>query len=153
MEKLASQGIRFNQFYAMNVCSPTRISLMTGQNAARHRSTNWINPTTDNRGKQGPPNWNWKRPESDSVTLPGLLRKLGYRTIHIGKGHFGPQDSAGADPRRLGFDENVGGAAFGAPEAITEAKTMVGHSQGASRSAAFGTLPRIGYLSFRSTDD
>ena len=115
MEKLASQGIRFNQFYAMSVCSPTRISLMTGQNAARHRSTNWINPTTDNRGKQGPPNWNWKGLSPDSVTLPGLLRKQGYRTIHIGKGHFGPQDSAAADPQRLGFDENVGGAAFGAP--------------------------------------
>ena len=43
MERLAKQGIRFNQFYAMSVCSPTRISIMTGQNAARHRATNWIN--------------------------------------------------------------------------------------------------------------
>ena len=33
MERLAKQGIRFNQFYAMSVCSPTRISIMTGQNA------------------------------------------------------------------------------------------------------------------------
>ena len=30
MERLAKQGIRFNQFYAMSVCSPTRISIMTG---------------------------------------------------------------------------------------------------------------------------
>ncbi|MEM7560875.1 MAG: sulfatase-like hydrolase/transferase, partial [Planctomycetota bacterium] len=37
MERLAKQGIRFNQFYAMSVCSPTRISIMTGQNAARPR--------------------------------------------------------------------------------------------------------------------
>src|SRR6188768_2588305 len=36
MERLAKRGIRFNQFCAMSVCSPTRISLMTGQNAARH---------------------------------------------------------------------------------------------------------------------
>ena len=55
MERLAARGIRFNQFYAMSVCSPTRISIMTGQNAARHRTTNWINPDKDNGGPQGPP--------------------------------------------------------------------------------------------------
>ena len=52
MERLAGQGIRFNQFYAMSVCSPTRISIMTGQNAARHRATNWINPDQNNAGPQ-----------------------------------------------------------------------------------------------------
>ncbi|MCW0221074.1 MAG: sulfatase-like hydrolase/transferase, partial [Prosthecobacter sp.] len=29
MERLAARGIRFNQFCAMSVCSPTRISIMT----------------------------------------------------------------------------------------------------------------------------
>ncbi len=60
MERLASSGIRFNNFYAMSVCSPTRISIMTGQNAARHRTTNWINPDQDNAGPSGPSDWNWK---------------------------------------------------------------------------------------------
>jgi len=60
MERLAKQGIRFNQFYAMSVCSPTRISIMTGQNAARHRATNWINPANNNRGTFGAPAWNWE---------------------------------------------------------------------------------------------
>ena len=50
MERLAARGIRFNNFYCMSVCSPTRISLMTGQNAARHRTTNWINPDNNNAG-------------------------------------------------------------------------------------------------------
>ena len=59
MERLARRGIRFNNFYAMSVCSPTRISIMTGQNAARHHATNWINPDKDNRGPYGPPEWNW----------------------------------------------------------------------------------------------
>ena len=31
MERLAKRGIRFNQLYAMSVCSPTRNSIMTGQ--------------------------------------------------------------------------------------------------------------------------
>ena len=60
MERLAKQGIRFNQFYAMSVCSPSRISIMTGQNAARHRTTNWIHPDKNNGGDQGPPQWNWE---------------------------------------------------------------------------------------------
>jgi arylsulfatase A-like enzyme len=115
MERLASQGIRFNNFYAMSVCSPTRISIMTGQNAARHHTTNWINPRHNNRGPKGPPNWNWRGLKADDVTLPGLLGNAGYHTIHIGKGHFGPDDTAGAEPLNLGFSDNVGGASFGAP--------------------------------------
>lgn len=115
MERLASQGIRFNQFYAMSVCSPTRISIMTGQNAARHRATNWINPKTDNAGEFGNPDWNWAGLKPDDVTLPGVLRGAGYRTIHVGKAHFGPEEHPGEEPLNLGFDVNVAGAAFGAP--------------------------------------
>ena len=115
MQRLASMGIRFNNFYAMSVCSPTRISIMTGQNAARHHATNWINPRSDNRGPLGPPDWNWKGLNNDSVTLPGLLQDAGYRTIHVGKGHFGPDNSQGAEPLNLGFTINVAGASFGAP--------------------------------------
>ena len=115
MERLASQGIRFNNFYAMSVCSPTRISIMTGQNAARHHATNWINPDRDNRGPMGPPDWNWKGLTKADVTLPRLLHAAGYRTIHVGKAHFGPRAFEGAEPLNLGFDVNVGGASFGAP--------------------------------------
>ncbi len=115
MERLARRGIQFNNFYAMSVCSPTRISIMTGQNAARHHATNWINPRGNNRGPFGPPDWNWKGLTKESITLPGLLQKAGYRTIHVGKGHFGPNDTVGSEPLNLGFDVNVGGASFGAP--------------------------------------
>ncbi len=115
MERLAARGIRFNQFYAMSVCSPTRVSIMTGQNAARHRTTNWINPWGDNAGDFGPKDWNWKGLKSGDVTLPGELQKLGYRTIHVGKGHFGPEGTPGEDPANLGFDINLAGRSFGAP--------------------------------------
>ena len=36
MERLAKQGVRFSQFYAQSVCSPTRASLMTGQIGRAH---------------------------------------------------------------------------------------------------------------------
>ncbi len=43
MERLAAIGAWFGNFYSHNVCSPTRVSIMTGQNAARYRTTDWIN--------------------------------------------------------------------------------------------------------------
>lgn len=115
MERLAKQGVRFNQFYAMSVCSPSRISLLTGQNAARHGATNWINPSGNNKGKFGPPKWDWEGLEKGDVTLAGILGREGYRTIHVGKAHLGPRGTEGSDPLKLGFEENVGGASFGAP--------------------------------------
>ena len=115
LERLAGQGVRFSNFYAMSVCSPTRVSLMTGQTSARHQTTQWIDPAQANSGKFGPPQWNWKGLTANSVTLPRLLQQAGYRTIHCGKGHFGPFDSEGADPTKLGFDRNVGGSAAGQP--------------------------------------
>ncbi len=115
MERLAARGIRFNNFCAMSVCSPTRISIMTGQNAARHHTTNWINPDKDNAGPEGPPDWNWQGLKKNDVTLARLMEEGGYRTIHVGKGHFGPRAFEGANPANLGFDINVAGAAIGAP--------------------------------------
>ena len=104
MERLAARGIRFNNFCAMSVCSPTRISIMTGQNAARHRTTNWINPDGNNAGPKGPPQWNWQGLTKGDVTLPRLMQADGYRTIHVGKGHFG-------HPIRPGLHIEVAGLA------------------------------------------
>ena len=115
MERLAARGIRCNNFCAMSVCSPTRISIMTGQNAARHRTTNWINPDNNNAGLSGPPDWNWQGLKKGDVTLPRIMQANGYRTIHVGKGHFAPREFEGADPRAIGFDINVAGASIGAP--------------------------------------
>ena len=137
MERLAEGGIRFNNFYSMSVCSPTRVSLMTGQNAARHRTTNWINPDRNNGGPNGPPEWNWEGLNGGDVTLARLLATSGYRTIHVGKGHFGPRDSEGADPLNLGFEVNVGGASIGAPGSYYGRENF-GHGGKRARSAVPG---------------
>ena len=69
----------------------------------------------NNAGTQGPPDWDWKGLGSGDVTLPGLLQDQGYRTIHVGKGHFGPEETDGANPANLGFDVNIAGRSIGAP--------------------------------------
>lgn len=149
MERLASRGIRFNNFYAMSVCSPTRISIMTGQNAARHRTTNWINPEENNGGPQGPPDWNWNGLSSSDVTLAKPLKACGYRTIHVGKGHFGSGNSEGADPGNLGFDVNIAGTAYGSP-ASYYGKKNYGHSKQKNAANARRAVP--GLEKYHGTD-
>lgn len=117
MERLARQGIRFSTFYAQSVSSPSRTSIMTGQNAARHRTTNWINAESNNRTVYGPLDWNWEGIHTSVPVYPKLLQAGGYRTIHIGKAHFGCQHNASSDPVNVGFDVNIGGSSIGHPGA------------------------------------
>ncbi|MEM1061391.1 MAG: sulfatase-like hydrolase/transferase, partial [Planctomycetota bacterium] len=115
MERLAATGTRFETFYAMSVCSPTRVSLLTGQNAARHHTTQWIKSESNNRGAAGPPDWGWLGIEAGDVTLPALLDDAGYRTLFVGKAHFGPDDVFGELPQNFGFDVNIAGCSYGSP--------------------------------------
>jgi arylsulfatase A-like enzyme len=127
MQRLADSGMKFTEAYACSVCSPTRVSLMTGLNAARHRVTNWTlrkNASNDRRHPTlGFPKWNVNglSPEPGiertvhAVALPELLRQAGYRTIHAGKAHFGAIGTPGSDPQNIGFDVNIAGHAAGGP--------------------------------------
>jgi len=115
MEDLASRGMRFETFYANSVCSPIRVSIMTGQSSARHHTTQWIRSEGNNRGPQGPPDWQWEGITKNHQTLAGLLKKDGYKTIYAGKAHFGPIDFYGEFPSNFGFDVNIGGCSWGQP--------------------------------------
>lgn len=115
MERLANQGIRFSTFYANSVSSPSRTSIMTGQTSARHHTTNWINSETNNRNQYGPQEWNWQGLKKNDWTLPRMLHEQGYKTIHVGKAHFGCMDSEGEFPQNIGFDVNIAGSSIGQP--------------------------------------
>ena len=130
MERLAARGMKFTQAYACPLSSPTRISIMTGQNAMRHRVTNWTlfrNTSPDRHYKSSVvevPAWNVngmacepgvERTVYVRETLPSILREAGYRTIHAGKAHWGARETPGADPTTLGFDVNIAGHAAGGP--------------------------------------
>ncbi|RUA08111.1 MAG: sulfatase [Flavobacteriia bacterium] len=129
MERLAKEGMKFTQAYATPVCTPTRVSLMTGMNAARHRVTNWtsakdkLRKTEKNHKTLIIPQWNMNglspvagHPHAVYATpLPKLLQKAGYYTIHVGKAHFGARGTIGANPLNIGFDVNIGGTGAGQP--------------------------------------
>ena len=129
LERLAREGARFREAYATPVCTPSRVSLLTGLGTARHGVTNWtLHPGKDLGVRTRSlvlPDWNCdglqpkgyagKRGFASDTTLPFLLRAAGYRTIHVGKAHLGAVGTPGADPLNLGFDVNVGGSAAGQP--------------------------------------
>lgn len=127
MERLSSEGMKFTQAYSTPVCTPTRVSLISGMNAARHRVTNWTlqknkSMVTPPKGLKMP-NWNLNGAQTtDTINqsvhitpLPQLLKDHGYTTIHAGKAHFGALDTPGANPTDFGFDINIAGHAAGAP--------------------------------------
>ncbi len=136
MERLAERGVRFTQAYACSVCSPTRVSLMSGLNAARHRVTNWtLRKNATNDGKHATlefPDWNVNGLSPVAgiertvhvKALPEQLREVGYRTIHVGKAHFGAVGTPGADPKNIGFDRNIGGHAAGGPGSYLAAQNF-----------------------------
>src|SRR3546814_108191 len=102
MERLAREGMKFTNAYSTPVCTPTRISLITGMNAAHHGVTNWTHPLRDRPTDRSdslfnPAEWNYNGlspvegiPHTIHATpLPELLKEAGYFTIHAGKAHWG----------------------------------------------------------------
>jgi arylsulfatase A-like enzyme len=118
--RLAAEGMNLTQAYAAcPVCSPTRASLMTGQNPARLDTTQYFGGTQPQGAKARP---NWKRPlypapylnrlPAEARTLAEALGDRGFTNWFGGKWHLGDQ---GSWPEDHGFDINVGGHRAGHP--------------------------------------
>ncbi len=119
MERLADSGIRFTDAYAYPLCSPTRVSIMTGHSAARHRVTQWTlrlgrDPSSRHETLRSP-TWRIEGLQPPTMTLPRILKGQGYHTIHCGKAHFGAHGTKGEDPCSHGFDVNIAGHCAGGP--------------------------------------
>lgn len=129
MERLAKGGLKFTNAYAAPVCTPTRVSIITGMNVAHHGVTNWTSPFKDTYSDAkdslyDPANWNVNgfTPVAGidkavhATAFPQLLKEAGYFTIHVGKAHWGPQGTPGASPYNAGFIVNISGHAAGHPQ-------------------------------------
>ena len=101
LTKLAKQGTRFTQAYtAAPNCSPTRVSILTGQFPARVGITDFL-PEGDKTERYLDPN--------KYFTLNEALSKAGYHTGIVGKWHMDTHhnDYKGG-PKAHGFDEVIG---------------------------------------------
>ncbi|WP_193211934.1 sulfatase-like hydrolase/transferase [Luteolibacter marinus] len=105
IDRLAAEGIRFEQFYVnSSICSPSRCALTTGQYPQRWKITSFLNNRADNE-RRGMAQWL----DPAAPTLARFLQDGGYATGHFGKWHLGGQrDVAEAPPiTRYGFDTSL----------------------------------------------
>lgn len=120
LQRMAARGVAFTQAYAASpVCTPTRAAILSGLHPARTRITDWTLHADRDFSRSMPgladPPWRKAGLAPDPSLLPERLRAAGYRTILVGKGHFGALGTPGADPRALGFDVCIAGHAPGGP--------------------------------------
>ena len=104
IDRLAKQGIRFTQFYvASPICSPSRVSYVTGCFPARWQINDYLHSRSGNKAHDCA---NWLDPKAP--TLARTLHDAGYATAHFGKWHMGGgRDVQDAPwPKEYGFDEH-----------------------------------------------
>ena len=83
LDKLASDGLKYNRFHTTALCSPTRTALLTGHNHHANNAGAIMELATAFPGNTG------VRPKS-ITTLAEILRQNGYSTGAFGKYHETP---------------------------------------------------------------
>ena len=96
IDALANGGVKFDQFYAQPMCTPTRAALMTGRYPFRYGLQTAVILSTHAYGLA-----------TDEYLLPQALKDAGYQTAIVGKWHLGHADPK-YWPRQRGFDHQYG---------------------------------------------
>jgi len=107
IDRLAAEGLRFANFHASPLCSPTRASLLTGRNAHTVGMGFLTDVDTGLSHSRGIPN-------PQAAMLSEILGEEGYATFAVGKWHLAPLGQASqagpfhAWPLGRGFDRFYG---------------------------------------------
>ena len=80
LDRLAADGLRFNQFHTTALCSPTRMAILIGRNHHSANAGSVMEVATAYQGNRG------QRPLS-VATVTEMLRLNGYNTAAFGKYH------------------------------------------------------------------
>ncbi|MBT3247910.1 MAG: arylsulfatase [Actinobacteria bacterium] len=106
-DRVAAQGLRYNQFHTTALCAPTRASLLTGRN---HHT---VHMGCITEVANSFPGYDSIIP-AEAATVAEVLRSNGYTTGMFGKGHLTPRWEVGPAgpfdrwPTGLGFDRFYG---------------------------------------------
>jgi len=104
IDQLASEGLRFSQFYNGARCCPSRASLLTGQ----YSHVAGIGHMTEDRGKEAYQG----RLSQNVLTIAEVLKLNGYQTMMTGKWHVTDNIERKGDisnwPIQRGFDKFYG---------------------------------------------
>ncbi|MEO2022035.1 MAG: sulfatase-like hydrolase/transferase [Pirellulaceae bacterium] len=105
IDRLAAEGIRFEQFYVNSpICSPSRTAITTGQYPQRWKITSYLAHRKLNQ-QRGMAQWL----DPAAPTLARFLQQAGYATGHFGKWHMGGQRDVDNAPAitDYGFDTSL----------------------------------------------
>src|SRR3954468_16266870 len=103
VERLAADGLRYNQFHTTALCSPTRTALLSGRNHHTNNMGSIAETATAFPGNTG------QRPAS-VAPVAEMLRLNGYSTSFYGKNHetaaweLSPSGPTTRRPTRRGFE-------------------------------------------------
>jgi arylsulfatase len=128
MDKLAYQGLILRSAYSTPSCSPSRASIMTGQNPLHH-------------GILRPPMYNEPGGLDGMVTLAAILQQLGYYCQGIGKWHMG--ENEGSLPQNVGFDDYYG--FLGVSDMYTEWRDVYFNPEVALSPTRFKAMEKLGF--------
>lgn len=125
LNRLATGGMRFTQFYNTGRCCPTRAALLTGL-YSHQAGVGWMMTDRGHDGYRGDLN---KR----CVTIAEALRPAGYSTYMSGKWHVTPHVRPDGPkhnwPRQRGFDRFYGtihgAGSFYDPNSLTRDNTQI----------------------------
>lgn len=98
IDALAAGGMKFVNAYSMPQCTPSRVSLLTGQYPCR---TGWVNHWDVPRWGVG--YFDWKQKEN--VTFARLMKEQGYATCAAGKWQINDFRLEPLAMEKHGFDE------------------------------------------------
>lgn len=111
IDRLTQEGMRFADMHSSSaVCTPSRYSILTGRYCWRSRLKSGV---LDGTGTN--------LIEPGRLTLPGLLKRAGYRTGGVGKWHLGLGEGEAADysrPLRPGPVDHGFDYYFGIPSSL-----------------------------------
>ncbi|QVY65979.1 sulfatase [Polaribacter sp. Q13] len=113
IDALAKDWMRFDNCYTPSpMCSPTRTSILTGKNPARHGITQWLpglNRAFTKKGEKATvfsPKPKVQGIQESEITIGEAFQEAGYETSFMGKWHIGSFKETGG-PKNHGFDSET----------------------------------------------
>lgn len=128
MDRLAHAGLILTSAYSTPSCTPTRATIMTGQNPLHH-------------GLLRPPMYGEKGGLDGTVTLAAILKQMGYTTQGVGKWHMG--ENEGSQPQNVGFDDFYG--FLGVSDMYTEWRDVYFNPEVALGPSRFKMMEKLGF--------